>query len=194
MTTSRNVTLWDMLTMALWSTLFAIGLVPEYVFHGLRALAKVSSYAAYVNSSAIITFTIATYVAFFVARQCRANGMTPGDIQAKAIHAALLSVLAFLEIPGRSPIFGTQTLLGLMLKSSLQVDQTLKVVLWIVGCTKLAAWLYLYTLMLRFHILGVRDVFTRMPTFFLQVRHQPEAAPEEPEDTPDTQSRDEESL
>ncbi|MFP6598430.1 MAG: hypothetical protein VCC01_13305 [Candidatus Hydrogenedentota bacterium] len=194
MTTSRNVTIWDLLTMSLWSAFFAVGLVPEYVFHGLRALAHVSSYAAFVNSSAIITFALSAYVAFFVARQCRANGMRSADIQAKAIHVALLSILAFLEIPGRSPIFGTQTLLGLMLQSSLQVDQTLKVILWTVGCTKLAAWLYLYTLMLRFHVFGVRDVFTRMPTFFLRLPHEPQARRENPKDSKTSPPADEESL
>lgn len=194
MTTKPNVTIWDLLTMGLWSALFAVGLVPELAFHGLRALAKVSSYAAFVNSSAIITFALSAYVAFFVARQCRACGLTSGDVQAKAIHAALLSILAFIEIPGRSPVFGTQTLLGLMLQSSLQVDQNLKVMLWVVGCTKLAAWLYLYTLMLRFHVVGIRDVFTRMPTFFLHVHKEPEAKQENPEDSKASPSTDEKML
>lgn len=189
MTASRNVTIWDMMTMTLWSTLFAVGLVPELVFHGMRALAGVSSYSAFINSSAIITFALTAYFAFFVARQCRANGLSSGIIQAKSVHVALLSMLAFMEIPGQSPVFGTQTLLGLMLMSSLQVDQTLKVMLWVVGCTKLAAWLYLYTLMLRFHVLGNREVFARMHTFFMYIPHDDIAEDSELSPSPDEKTQ-----
>ena len=94
----------------------------------------------------------------------------------------------------KTNVLGTQTLLGPMLQSSLQVDQTLKVILWTVGCTKLAAWLYLYTLMLRFHVFGVRDVFTRMPTFFLQLHHEPQARRENPKDSKTSPPANEESL
>ena len=138
------------------------------MFHGLRAAAHVSKYIAFVNSSAIITLALAGYLAFFVSRQSRAGGLSVADSQAKAIHAALLSILAFIEIPGQSPVFGIQTLLGLMLQSGLQVESSMKVMLWIVGCTKLAAWIYLYMLVLRFHVLGNREVFSKMRTFFVQ--------------------------
>ena len=194
MTTSRDVTIWDYFSMGMWSVLFAIGLVPEFVFHGLRAAAHISKYTAFVNSSAIITLALAGYIAFFVSRQSRAGGISIPDSQAKAIHAALLSILAFIEIPGQSPVFGIQTLLGLMLQSELQVEPSMKVMLWVVGCTKLAAWIYLYTLMLRFHVLGNREVFSKMRTFFIQYDdHEPQKKTEV-EDVEVTSSADEKQL
>lgn len=169
MTAARSVTIWDLMTMCMWSVLFAVGLVPELVFHGLRSVSGVTTYIAFVNSSAIITFSLAGYVAFFVARQCRESGMGSGAMQTKAIHAALISVIAFMEIPGQSPIFGTQTLLGLMIRSSLQPERSLRILLWVVGCTKLTAWVYLYALMLKFHVFGVRTAFNRIPSLFIQM-------------------------
>ena len=166
MTTSRDVTPWDFLTMTLWSVIFAIGLVPELAFHGLRGMAHVSTRNAFINSSGMITFALCVYIAMFAFRQCRAHGMSGIDAQGKAIHIALLALVAFIEIPGRSPIFGTQTLLGLMFQSSLQQDLSLKLVLWGVGLTKFGVWLYLYTLLIRFHVLGNRQVFCRVRTFF----------------------------
>jgi len=173
MTTTRDVTIWDLMSMVLWSALFAVGLVPELAFHGLRGLAHVSSRFAMVNSSAMITFGLSAYLMFFVARQCVLTRMSRGEAHGKAIHVGLLSILAFLEIPSQSPVFGIQTLLGLMLQSELQVEFSLKVMLWSIGCTKLAAWLYLYSLMIRFHIFGNREAFSRMPTFFVQIHREP---------------------
>lgn len=159
MTDSRTVTAWDLLTMVLWSALFGIGLVPELAFHTLRGFAGVTSSGSLVNSSSAITLGFAIYVSLFVLRQCKAAGLAPINAQGRAVQAALWSLIAFLEIPTRSPIFGTQTLLGILWNSPDLPDLKLKLIIWAVGFCKLVAWSYLYSLMFRFHVLGNRDAF-----------------------------------
>lgn len=170
MSDSHNVTIWDGFTMSLWTFFFFAGLAPEFAFHWFRALSGVTTQHAFVNSSAVITIALAIYLAFFVARQCKVAGLHDADAQGKALQVGILALLAFLELPSRGSTFGTQTLLGLMFQSSYMEDPDLRKIVWIVGCCKLSAWAYLYSLMIRFHLLGRRQVFSRIPTFF--VRHQ----------------------
>lgn len=188
MTTRRTVTIWDFLTMGVWSILFVIGLVPELVFHQLRSTAAVSASGSLVNSSSVITLSFAAYLAFFVLRQCKAAGLDAPNAQGRAVQAALWSLIAFLEIPTRSPVFGTQTLLGIFLNSPALPSLELKVIIWAVSACKLIAWSYLFALMFRFHLRGDREAFNgiRMIVPTSHAQH-PEPAPvEEDEDEPNT--------
>ena len=171
MTDSHNVTIWDSLSLVLWSLFFLAGLVPEVVYHSLRNLAGVTTQHAFINSSAIISIGLATYLAFFVSRQCRKSRLSDHESQGKAIWIAIIALLAFLELPSRSAIFGTQTLLLLMFQSSYMDDPYLRKVIWLVGCCKLTAWCYLYSLLLRFHLLGRRHIFSRMFSPFSAPHH-----------------------
>ncbi len=156
--------------MSLWTFFFFAGLAPEIAFHWFRELSGVTTQHAFVNSSAVISIGLAAYLAFFVSRQCRMAGLNDADAQAKALQVVILALLAFLELPSRGTTFSTQTLLGLMFQSSYIEDPDLRIVIWAVGCCKLTAWAYLYSLILRFHLLGRRQVFSRIPSFFM--RHQ----------------------
>ncbi|MFP6581704.1 MAG: hypothetical protein VCD00_04035 [Candidatus Hydrogenedentota bacterium] len=179
MTDSRTVTAWDLLTMVLWSALFGVGLVPELAFHTIRGFAGVSSSGSLVNSSSTITLGFAIYVSLFVLRQCKAAGLEQINAQGRAVQAALWSLIAFLEIPTRSPIFGTQTLLGILWESPSLPSLELKAVIWAVGFCKLIAWSYLYSLMFRFHVLGNRDAFNGI-RLIVPARHD-KANSEQPE-------------
>ena len=171
MTDSHKVTIWDGLTLGLWSLFFIVGLAPELFFHGFRIVARVTTHHAFVNSSAVITVGFSAYIAFFVSRQCRRAGLNDGDAHGKALQVGILAMIAFLELPSQSAVFGTQTLLLLMLQSFHMSDPYLRNVILLVGCCKLISWFYLYSLMLRFHLMGRRHVFSRMPTFFLSHHH-----------------------
>ncbi len=171
MTDSHTVTIWDGLTLGLWSLFFLIGLAPEVMFHGFRMVSGVTTQGAFVNSSAAITVGFSIYLAFFVSRQCRVAGLSDADAQGKAIQVGILGMLAFLELPSRSLVFGTQTIVVLMVQATEMNDVYLRNVIWVVGCSKIIAWLYLYSLVFRFHLMGRRHVFSRMPTFFAARPH-----------------------
>lgn len=186
MSEPRKNTLWDYWTMCLWSTIFAMGLVPEFAFHGMRMIGGVASRNALVNSSAVLTLGLSVYLAFFVVRQCRAAGMEPADANGRGIQVALWAMIAFLELPTRSAVFGTHTLLGIMFNSGALPTAELRTVIWIVGCAKLLAWGYLYSLLIQFHIFGNRDVFNGMHLFiFRQPKPEEAANPDPTQDEPE---------
>ncbi|MCH8203667.1 MAG: hypothetical protein IID09_00795 [Candidatus Hydrogenedentes bacterium] len=166
----RNV--WDLLILGLWSCFFAIGLVPELAFYAFRELAAVPSYVALVNSSAVITIALTAYLAFFADRRCRESGLNNVASHGKALEIAVLGLIAFLEIPAKGSIFEARTLLEIALDFRNLPGRYLQTVVLFVGLSKIVAWLYLYSLVLRYHALGARDVFVRIPSLFPSTRAQ----------------------
>jgi len=157
---------WDMLTMTLWSLLFAVGLVPELAFHVLRKSAGVYSSTALVNSSAVITFGFAAFVVWFVYR----NGLEPysnrSDSRGKATQIGLIALLAFMDIQSRSGIFEVHTLLEIVLRLPSLDDWYLRFVVMLVALSKVGAWFFLYSLFFRYHVFGNRLAFMTIPSFF----------------------------
>lgn len=163
-------TVWDLLTLCLWSIFFAIGLVPELAFYALRELGGVIAYKALVNSSAIITVGFTAYLALFAARQCRSAGLGPIASQGKALQIAVLGLLAFLEIPAKGSAFEARTLLEIVYAYDQLPGRYLQNVVLFVGLSKTLAWLYLYSLIVRFHAFGHRRVFATIPSLLPSVR------------------------
>lgn len=166
----RNV--WDILTLSLWSCFFAVGLVPELAFYSFREFAVVPSYVALVNSSAVITIALTAYLAFFSNRRCRESGLSQIASHGKALEIAVLGLIAFLEIPAKGSVFEARTLLGIVLDFQSLPGRYLQSVVLFVGLSKLLAWLYLYSMVLRYHALGQRHVFARIPSLFPSMRVQ----------------------
>lgn len=161
---------WDTLSLVLWSLFFACGLVPEPVFYALRDAASVAAYRAVVNSSLVITVSLAAYLALFVFRRCRESGIAPLEAQGRGLQAGVLGLLAFLEFPARGGSFEVQTILGLLIRFRELPDAYLQGVILLVGLGKVAAWGYLYSLVLRFHGKARRNVFANSPTLFPSTR------------------------
>lgn len=164
----RNI--WDLLTLGLWSCFFAVGLVPELAFATVRNFASVPSYVALVNSSAVITIALTVYLAFFTNRRCQASGLSPVASHGKALEIAVLCLVAFLEIPAKGAAFETRTLLEIALDFRSLPGRYLQTVVLFVGMSKLAAWLFLYSLVLRYHAFGKRHVFAHIPSIFPSMR------------------------
>ena len=177
--TRRGVNIWDFWTLLLWSLFFAAGLVPEPVFVTLRQIAAVPMQSAFVNSSAVITVGFAVYLALFARRRCLDSGLSPGGAQSRAVQVGLIGLLAFLELPSRGGFSDGRTLLYLVVRSHEIHDTYLKTVVLAVGISKLVAWWYLFSMILRYHAFGTRDVFTRMSGLFPSARSVSEPAPEE---------------
>ncbi len=158
---------WDLLTLAFWFVFFLIGLAPELFFSAFREAGGVSPYSALVNSSAIITVGFSIYIALFTYRRCRSAGLTAYLSQGKALEVALLSLVAFLELPAlRASVEGRRTLLALVLDLGTVEDRYLQGVILFVTASKLLAWIYLFSLVLRYHAFGNRTVFTQVPSMF----------------------------
>lgn len=158
---------WDLLTLAFWFTFFIIGLAPELFFSVFRTAGGVSPYSALVNSSAIITVGFSIYLALFAYRRCRSAGLTAYISQGKALEVALLALVAFLELPAlRASLEGRRTLLALVLDIGAVEDRYLQGVILFVAASKLLAWIYLFSLVLRYHAFGNRAVFTQVPSMF----------------------------
>lgn len=158
---------WDLLTLAFWFVFFAVGLVPELFFSAVRDAARVAPYTALVNSSAVITVGFSVYLALFAYRRCRASGLSPYLAQGKALEVALVALVAFLELPTvNATIQARRTLLALLLDLASLRDVYLQAVILFVSASKLFAWAYLFSLVIRFHAFGNRDVFTQVPSIF----------------------------
>ncbi|MEX2015365.1 MAG: hypothetical protein WD873_01925 [Candidatus Hydrogenedentales bacterium] len=159
-------TLWDFPVLLLWSAFFAIGLVPEPVFYLLRDFANVSRFSAFVNSSFIITLGFAGYFGFFVLNRCREGGLSDSDAYPRAVQAFVLGLLAFLEIPTYGGMTGTPSLIQLLGRLNEIPDTYLRNVVILTGMCKLTAWLYLFSTVVRYYVLGQRDIFLTAAGFF----------------------------
>ncbi len=157
---------WDLFTLGLWFPFFLVGLVPELAFYLIREWAAVPPYSALVNSSAVITLAFAAYVAFFALRRCRDAGLSRSMAQGKALEVGLLALVAFLEIPTKGMAFQARTLIGVLLDFQQLPDRYLQLVVFFVGTTKLVAWAYLLSLVIRYHAFGNRRVFAQIPSMF----------------------------
>lgn len=153
---------WDILTVGLWTLFFAAGLAPERVFQIFRTIAAVSSQRAFVNSSSVITVGFAIYLGFFVRNRCRDSGLSPSESQAHAIQISLIALLAFLEVPSRTGAYDSRTFLEFLIYFREIPDRYVRNVVLFVGAIKLTAWWYLFSLVLRYHLFGNRNVFAHM--------------------------------
>ena len=178
--TSDRTNAWDFLTAGLWTLFFAAGLVPEPVFHIFRALSSVPAHRAFVNSSAVITVGFAVYFAYFVRSKCREGGLSRVESQGNAIQIGLIALIAFLEIPGRGDGFDSRTFIVFLINFRDISDPYVRNVVIFIGVLKISAWWYLFSLVLRYHLLGNRLVFAHMFPFIPSTR----AAAVEREETP----------
>lgn len=157
---------WDLLTLGLWSIFFAIGLVPELAFYAFREAAAVAPHTALVNSSAVITIAFTAYIAIFAGRSCRDAGLDLAASQGKAVEIAVLALIAFIEIPAKGSAFEARTLFEVLFEVQQLPGRYLQGVVLFVGLSKLLAWLYLYSLVLRYHAFGNHAIFARIPSLF----------------------------
>jgi hypothetical protein len=162
---------WDMIMLMLWILFFAAGLLPEITFLMLRDLAAVAPHSAIINSSSVITITFSAYIAFFALRRARQAGLAERAARGKAMQVGMLALVAFIEIPTVGSAFETRTVLGLLVAiSQFSMPEQYYTVLF-VGVSKIVCWVYLFSLVFRYHAVGIRDVFARIPNVFPSARH-----------------------
>ena len=181
---------WRFPLLLLWQLVFLIGLVPETVFFVLRRAASVSTFAAMVNSPAMITLSLACYVALFVWRRCREWGVSIGDAAGKSFQFGIFATMAFMVGSFRWDEPGILVLLWHIREVPIFFFQA---VVFAMAFAKLTAWLYLLIIFFRYYALGQERVFVETASIFpsAYVHREPEPAehsaledPDAPQDAP----------
>ena len=137
--------------LILWALFFVMGLFPGEVFALLREMGLVVTQDALVNSPHTITVAFALYMGFFAYRRCEEAGLTVSDAQWRGLLVCVLGLLAFLDVP-----------LYLLLDMPVRLARSDRLLYYLVGPTKLLAWVYLYINVLRYYALGDDRVFAMM--------------------------------
>lgn len=146
---------WDGLSVFFWSLIFLTGLVPDSIFLLFRNLGQVAIRQAFTNSSWFITFACAGFLAWFVCQRSREAG-DRGDIAfGKGVQICVLALTAFLPLP--------------MELLSMYPHIPFAGVRFVILATfsiKMLCWLYLFQLILRYHLFLGDTVFRMMPLLF----------------------------
>lgn len=163
---------WRGAVFLLWLIFFAVGLLPEPVFYNLREFAGVTTQRAWVNSPVALTLSFAGYIAWFTYNQCRAANLSPVQTRGNTLQIGVLALVAFLALPKRALALPELGLWSLMINASLIFDPYLRKMVYLAGIAKLGAWLYLFSLFLRYYLLGHQRAFATVFTLFPSARRE----------------------
>ena len=158
---SRRWDAWTLPNLAAWTLFFSVGLDPETVFARFRVWGGVLTQDAWVNSPHMITLGLAAYVGVFAYQRCIESGLDANEAQGRGVQTAVLGLAAFLK---HSPLL-------LVLARNIP-DGRYRMIVYTVMGAKLLAWLYLYSLFLRYYVGGSKHVFASMTTFFPSAHYQ----------------------
>jgi hypothetical protein len=149
--TTPSSGLWRFANILVWFVLFVMGLQPEHTFFLLRQASHVVTQSAFINSYYVITYAFTGYLVWFTWRVCRAAGLSSDTAQGKAIQVGLLALLAFLPMRLEQAIYYHQI--------AVPLDRWLNVT---AGIGKCLAWLYLFSLILRYYTWEGPSAFVNM--------------------------------
>lgn len=181
---------WRFAAFPLWIVFFAMGLMPEPVYILLRELAGVTTQRAWVNSPVAITVSFAGFMAWFTFHQCRLAGLSPAEIRGNALQIGVLGLVAFLALPQSAFALPELGLWTLVFHADSIPDPYLRKVVYMAAITKFGAWLYLFSLVFRYGILGNDRAFATIRGLFPSLYR----SPREPDQIDMDQARSVETL
>jgi hypothetical protein len=149
---------WRTAALILWLYLFMIGLLPRSFFEYLRELGAVRTQNALVNSEYLITIGLAAFLCYFAIQRSLEAGLAPRIARAHGVQLGAIGLLAFL--PLENGILA-------MLDGPNQLNRYL--VLFAMA-SKLVAWCYLLSIVVRAYVWGGLAVFRRMNSVFRSVQ------------------------
>lgn len=129
---------WRWPALVLWTCFFLFGLWPEQTYYTLRAAGYVFSQNAVINSYHFITWCLTGFLMHFVYHRCREAKLPGVESLGKATQLGVLAFVAFVDIP--------------VAQIGDVRDTTVVVLVAGTALFKLSAWLYLYTLLLRYYL------------------------------------------
>ena len=149
---------WRLPTFLLWLVFMLFGLLPENIFRLLQSSAGVIRYEAMVASPLVLTVAFAGYFAAFVYSEAVRAGCPQHLSLANAIQTGAIALLAFLPI----------TLEALRFAVAMQYANLffVSVVVLSTAFVKLVAWIYLFSFLFRYYLLGNDAVFAQMASIF----------------------------
>ena len=161
---------WAVPNLLLWAVFLAAGFHPEYVFDLLREVSWLVPTKAFilVNAPIVITFSFAMYVSFFALLECQRYGVGEFDALFRSVQLGVLAVFAFLPV---------STTLYLWAGASSIAFASLRLLAWVIGPTKVVAWVILVLLVLCYYGFGCRRVFVLMLRVSCQADADGETAP-----------------
>lgn len=169
----RQSDFWRWPALVLWLVFFFVGLVPEWVYYRLRDLGAVTTQRALVNSYYLLPFAMAAFLAAFTHWRCREAAVNPSEARGKALQIWVLSLLAFLPIR----LEHVWDYLGIPVPEYRRLILTM-------AAAKGLAWLYLLSLIVRFHLWSGHAVYQRMrsllPSTHVRESASPRASVKEP--------------
>lgn len=133
--------LWRLLALMAWAVFFASGFAPHLTYGTLRALGRVTTQDALVNSPLAVVIAWAVFLGFFAYFRCREAGCTREEACAHGGMAGVIATVAFVPLP---------LLLVLRFREIPQME--LRIVVLIVAASKLITLLFLVRLMLRYYL------------------------------------------
>ena len=164
--------LWRLPNFALWLVFFGIGLIPEPVYDGLRALGAVVTQRAVVNSPYFITVGCAVYLAVFWFHKCREAQFSERVARGSALQHGMVALLAFLPLPPE-----------LVLQAPHIPVASIRHLIYGASAVKILAWAYLFLVVGYSCVSGKWVVSTAMSRLFPSVRrHNRTGAPASADD------------
>ncbi len=156
MTESRNQwDPWAVPSALLWILFFFAGLDPERLFYAMRSLGGVVTQTAMVNNPHLVTLAFSGYIGLFVYLRCLEEGFSRVDAKARGLQFGILGLMAFLNF----------SLLQVLRLPDIPVAN-LRLVVTVVALAKVTTWFYLLITMLRYALLGHRQVFGKTTSLF----------------------------
>jgi len=153
--TSPTSSGWRWLMVPLWVVFMTMGLFPEQTYLGLRLWGGVVTQNALVNSPMLLYFALVGFVVVFAYQRCREHGLDIVQSRARAFSIMVYALIAF--FPVRLEAF--------LDYASIPIPLYRHLLLATCGL-KVICWLYLYSLLLRYHFLRGSDVFVGLPVLF----------------------------
>ena len=155
--TESNDDAWRWPALALWLPMLTAGMFPEAVFTALRRAGHVTTQDALVNSPFLLYWGLVAFTACFVYHACMEGDDGAPVARARAFTAAVVAMMAFLPIRMEAlPQY-------FMVMPAEQRNTLLSA-----AAVKSLAWLYLFSLLLRYY-LGDARVFHRLPSLLPSV-------------------------
>ncbi len=162
----KEFDIWRLPTLCLWMVFLAAGLFPDATFEHLRMLGRVVPQHALVNSPFILTLLLSGFLGVFGWYQCGQVGRPQPEAQDKGLHLTIIGLVAFLPIDFAS-------LLSVHANPLIQHQ----LLIYAGGFAKLACWIYVLLIVLRYYLIGDEEAFSRAGSAWNESSNEPHDKP-----------------